>query len=57
MAVSLIDMVRETMSSPRGGRPVCFVCKRAVSRNDDQLRLRGGVVVHKSCATYRQRLS
>ncbi len=56
MAVSLIDMVRETMSSPRGGRPVCFVCKRAVARGEEQLRLRGGTIVHKSCATYKQRL-
>jgi hypothetical protein len=52
MAVSLLDLVRETMSAPRGGRPVCFVCHRAVSGTDRQLRLRGGTIVHRDCATY-----
>jgi len=55
MAVSLLDLVRETMTAPRGGRPVCFVCNRAVSSGDRQLRLRGGTIVHRDCATYDMR--
>lgn len=55
MAVSLIDLVRDTMSAPRGGRPVCLVCQRAVTRTDPQLRLRGGTIVHRECATYDMR--
>jgi hypothetical protein len=55
MAVSLLDLVRETMSVPRGGRPICSVCNRAVNRDDQQLRLRGGTIVHRDCATYDMR--
>jgi hypothetical protein len=53
--VPLIDSIRSAMSSPRGGRPVCLVCGRAVSARDDQMRLRGGAMVHRACATYDMR--
>ena len=48
----LLENIRSAMSSPRGGRPVCLVCGRGVSQDDDSLRLRGGAVVHRDCATY-----
>ena len=53
--VPLIDNIRHAMRSPRGGRPVCLMCGRAVSDGDDQMRLRGGAVVHRACATYEMR--
>jgi hypothetical protein len=44
------------MAAPRGGgRPVCLVCGRGVSQGDERVRLRGGVVVHRGCATYDMR--
>ena len=55
MAVSPIDLVRETMAAPRGGRRVCLVCNRPVARDDEPLRLRGGTIVHRECATYDMR--
>jgi hypothetical protein len=53
--VPLIDNILQVMNSPRGRRPLCLVCGRAVSGHDEQLRLRGGAVVHRSCATYDMR--
>ena len=43
------------MAAPRGGRPVCLVCGRAVGQGDDRMRLRGGALVHSGCATYDMR--
>jgi hypothetical protein len=51
----LIDTVRTMLSSPRGGRPTCLVCGRGVADGEERLRLRGGGVVHRSCATYEMR--
>ena len=48
----LLENIRSAMSSPRGGRPVCLVCGRGVSPAEGSLKLRGGAVVHRSCATY-----
>jgi hypothetical protein len=48
----LLENIRSAMSSPRGGRPVCLVCGRGVSPADESLKLRGGAVVHRGCATY-----
>jgi hypothetical protein len=48
----LLDNIRTAMTSPRGGRPVCLVCGRGVSPAEDSLKLRGGAVVHRDCATY-----
>lgn len=53
--VPLIDNIRQAMRSPRGGRPVCLMCGRAVADGDEQMRLRGGAVVHRTCATYEMR--
>ena len=53
--VPLIGNIRRAMRSPRGGRPVCLMCGRAVADGDDQMRLRGGAVVHLTCATYDMR--
>jgi hypothetical protein len=47
----LLENIRTAMSSPRGGRPVCLVCGRGVSA-EESLKLRGGAVVHRRCATY-----
>jgi hypothetical protein len=48
----LLENIRTAMSSPRGGRPVCLVCGRRVSAADESLKLRGGAIVHRRCATY-----
>ena len=48
----LLENIRTAMTSPRGGRPVCLVCGRGVSAADESLKLRGGAVVHRRCATY-----
>jgi hypothetical protein len=53
--VPLIDNIRQAMRSPRGGRPVCLMCGRAVADSDEPMRLRGGAVVHRTCATYDMR--
>ena len=53
--VPLIDNIRQAMRSLRGGRPVCLMCGRAVTDGDAQMRLRGGAVVHRACATYDMR--
>jgi hypothetical protein len=53
---TLLDNVRSALATPRpGGRPVCLVCGRAVTPRDDRMRLRGGAVVHRACATYDMR--
>jgi len=48
----LLDSIREAMGTPRGGRPVCLVCGRAVTSRDECMRLRAGGVVHRRCTTY-----
>jgi hypothetical protein len=49
----LIENVRSVMvARSRGDRPLCFACGRAIVSRDDALRMRGGSVVHRSCATY-----
>jgi hypothetical protein len=53
--VPLLDNIRNAMTHPRGGRPVCMVCGRGISGNDRHMRLRGGALVHRSCATYDMR--
>jgi hypothetical protein len=51
----LIDNIRSAMSKPRGGRPLCLMCGRAVAPRDESMRLRGGTLVHRACATYDMR--
>jgi hypothetical protein len=36
-------------------KPVCFACGRGISPHDSRIRVRGGTVVHRSCATYQLR--
>jgi hypothetical protein len=48
----LLENIRAAMSSPRGGRPVCLVCGRGISPAEESMKLRGGAVVHRGCATY-----
>jgi hypothetical protein len=51
----LIDNIRRAMAGPRGGRPTCAVCGGSVKPRDESMRLRGGTVVHRACATYEMR--
>jgi hypothetical protein len=52
---SLLDNIRSAIAGPRGARPVCMACGRVVSPRDESLRVQGGSVVHRSCATYQLR--
>jgi hypothetical protein len=36
-------------------KPVCFACGRHISPRESRLRVRGGTVVHRACATYQLR--
>jgi hypothetical protein len=49
---ALLENIRNAMSSPRGGRPVCLVCGRGISAAEESMKLRGGAVVHRDCATH-----
>lgn len=51
----MIDTVRSVMSAPRGSGEACLVCGRRVAEGDPRVRLRGGTVVHRDCATYERR--
>jgi hypothetical protein len=53
--VPLIDSIRAAMNTPRGGRPICLVCGSVVTPRDEAMRLRGGTLVHRGCATYDMR--
>jgi hypothetical protein len=53
--IPLIDSIRAAMSNPRGGRPICLVCGGVVTPRHEALRLRGGALVHRGCATYDMR--
>lgn len=52
---SMVDTVRSVMASSRTGSGHCLVCHRRVGADDARLRLRGGAVVHRECATYDMR--
>ncbi len=52
---NLADRIRDVMASQRGGgAPACIVCGKRVQEHA-RLRLRGGTVVHRTCATYDRR--
>lgn len=51
----MVDTVRSVMASSRTGGADCLVCHRRVGDSDPRLRLRGGAVVHRECATYDMR--
>lgn len=48
----LLNGLRSAISFGRGGHPVCIVCGRTVSSRQEPLKLRGGTIVHRECATY-----
>ncbi len=52
---TMVETVRSVMASGRAGRHDCLVCSRPVAADAPQLRMRGGVVVHRACATYDMR--
>jgi hypothetical protein len=39
----------------KSDKPVCFACGRRISPRESRLRVRGGTVVHRACATYQLR--
>jgi hypothetical protein len=52
--LSLITRIaRPVRTAPALGR--CPVCRQNVHGDSEALTLRGGLVVHRSCATYRVR--
>jgi hypothetical protein len=52
----LIENVRSVMvARSRGGKPVCFACGRTIAPGDERLRVRGGTLLHRACATYELR--
>ena len=51
----VIDTVLSVIGAQRRLRPRCLVCGRAVADADARVRLRGGAVVHRACATYDMR--
>ena len=54
-ALNPIDRVRALLRDPPSGAPPCLVCGRHVEREETSVRLRGGGLVHRECATYRMR--
>jgi hypothetical protein len=51
----MLDTVRSVMTSSRPGGSNCLVCHRKVADDDLRVRLRGGALVHRECATYDMR--
>jgi ribosomal protein L24E len=52
----LIENVRSVMvARQRAERPMCFACGRTIAPGEQRLRVRGGSVVHRACATYEKR--
>jgi hypothetical protein len=52
----LIENVRSVMvARSRSDRPLCFACGRPIAPGDERLRVRGGAMVHRACATYELR--
>jgi hypothetical protein len=51
----LIDSILAAMAGRREAGPACLVCGRLVRPREDRLRLRGGTIVHRACATYEMR--
>jgi hypothetical protein len=36
-------------------KPICMACGRRITPRDPRIRVRGGTVVHRACATYQLR--
>ncbi len=49
---AVLDTMISAVRTVRSQRPVCLACGRPVSDRDKSMRLRGGTVVHRECATY-----
>ncbi len=55
MATPMLELVRRTLRPPLLPGVTCMVCRGRVSASEPQVRLRGGPVVHRRCATYDMR--
>jgi hypothetical protein len=55
--VSPLDLISRAVRPPRLTQPIgrCPVCHQPIHDRSSALTLRGGVHVHRSCATYRIR--
>jgi hypothetical protein len=51
----LIERVGRLLGSYRGARGSCLVCRTEIRPGEERLRLRGGLEVHRRCATDRTR--
>jgi hypothetical protein len=51
----ILDLVRRGLRPPLLPGVTCMVCRGRVSASEPQVRLRGGPVVHRRCATYSMR--
>ena len=49
---AMLDTMISAVLAVRGTRPTCLACGRPVSDRDETIRIRGGTVVHRRCATY-----
>ena len=49
---ALLDTVMFVVRAVRPERTACLSCRGPVSSGDETVRLRGGGVVHRRCATY-----
>lgn len=56
MAFPRDQLSRAVRAALHDSDPLCLLCRRAVRRDEQRLRLRGGEsFVHARCATYRMR--
>lgn len=53
---NVIDRVERLLAASRSTDvPACIVCKQAIRADDRHMTVRGTVMVHQRCATYRMR--
>ena len=52
----LVNHIKSALpKTPFSKGPVCLVCAQSLAPRDERVRLRGGTLVHRSCATYDMR--
>jgi hypothetical protein len=51
----LTERVGRLLGSYRAARGGCVVCRGEIRAGEERLHLRGGLEVHRRCATYRMR--
>jgi hypothetical protein len=51
----ILELVRRGLRRQAAPGVACMVCLGRVSESEPQMRLRGGAVVHRRCATYSMR--